>query len=379
MKTSAVWRVLCVLLAALTVAGTGGPTAAAAGEAASGSAKEMAEQMKIGWNLGNTFDAPHETAWGNPVTTAELFETVKDLGFNTVRIPVSWSGHTAGPPEYTIDGAWMDRVETVVDQALEAGLFVIVNAHHDNGVYYPAPENAEAAGEYLTAVWSQIAARFADTDRRLIFQTMNEPRIEGASYEWSVDAKNEECMAALDVVNELNQAALDAIRAAGGCNEDRFVIVCPYAGSPSGALLSRFHMPEDSAEDRLLLSIHAYTPYDLCLDTRSKADTFNGSGRSQIGKMLKSLDYMYVQKGVPVVIDEMGCIDKDNAQARYEWAKYYVSEAAAYGIPCVWWDNGALHTTGENFGLIDRRALTVYEESESALQGMMDGLKDGTE
>ncbi len=377
MKTYAVRRVVCMLLAALTLAL--GPAALAAEEPVPETGEELTEQMKIGWDLGNTFDAPNETAWGNPPTTAELFETVKDLGFNTVRIPVSWSGHTDRAPEYTIDETWMDRVETVVDQALEAGLFVIVNAHHDNVVYYPAPENAERAEEYLTAVWSQIAARFADTDHRLIFQTMNEPRVEGTSYEWNVDARSEDCMAAVEVVNGLNQTALDAIRSGGGYNADRFVLICPYAGSPAGALLSRFQMPEDSAEGRLLLSIHAYTPYDLCLDTRSAADTFTKNGQSQIDKMLKSLDYMYVQKGVPVVIDEMGCIDKDNAQARYDWARYYVSAAAAYGIPCIWWDNGALHTTGENFGLIDRRASAVYDECESVYQGMMDGLKDGAE
>ncbi len=372
MKTCAAKRILCGLLAVLTAAVMG--PAAWADSPVPETGKELTEQMEIGWNLGNTFDAPGETAWGNPVTTAELFDTVRELGFHTVRIPVSWSGHTSTAPEYTIDEAWMDRVETVVDQALEAGLFVIINAHHDNGLYNPAPANAQRAKEYLAAIWGQIAARFADTDHRLIFQTMNEPRVEGTSYEWNVDAHNEDCMAAVDVVNELNQVALDAIRAGGGYNADRFVLVCPYAGSPGGALLSRFRLPEDSAEGRLLLSIHAYTPYDLCLDTRSPADTFNKNGQSQIEKMLKSLDHMYVQKGVPVVIDEMGCIDKDDGEARYDWARYYVSAAAGYGMPCIWWDNGAVHTNGENFGLIDRRALAVYEESESVYQGLMDGL-----
>ena len=75
-----------------------------------------------------------------------------------------------------------------------------------------------------------------------------------------------------------------------------------------------------------------------------------------------------------MVIDEMGCIDKDDGEARYDWARYYVSAAAGYGMPCIWWDNGAIHTNGENFGLIDRRALAVYEESESVYQGLMDGL-----
>ncbi len=356
-----------MLLAALLLA-VAGPTALADGGG-------EPVQMKIGWNLGNTFDAPTETAWGNPVTPPELFTALADLGFDTVRIPVSWSGHTSGAPDYTIDETWLDRVQTVVDQALDAGLTVIVNAHHDNGVYYPAPDNEAAAKEYLAALWTQIAARFADTDHRLIFQTMNEPRIEGASYEWNVDAGNAQCLAALDVVNALNQTALDAIRAAGGYNADRYVIVSPYAGSPGAALLSRFQMPKDSADGRLMLSIHAYTPYDLCLNTRSLADTFTADGQNAIAGMLDSLNYMYVQKGVPVVIDEMGCIDKDNGDTRYAWAKYYVSAAAEYGIPCLWWDNGALHTTGENFGLIDRKTLDVYEQSRQAYQGLMDGLQ----
>ncbi len=375
MKTHTARRIVCMLLTALMVSQAAGAAALADGEAAPVSGKELTEQMKIGWNLGNTFDAPGETAWGNPVTTAELFQTVKELGFDTVRIPVSWSGHTSGAPEHIIDTAWMDRVETVVDQALEAGLFVIVNAHHDNEVYYPAPENAARAQEYLKAVWSQIAARFADRDHRLIFQTMNEPRIVGSAYEWNIDPKNDDCMAALEVVNGLNQTALDAIRAGGGYNGGRIVIVSPYAGSPSAARLSAFRMPEDSAEGRLWLSIHAYTPYDLCLNTKSPVNDFTKDGQSQIAQMLESLDYMYVQKGVPVIIDEMGCLDKDNGQARYEWARFYVSEAAKYAIPCVWWDNGYLGTDEENFALIDRRGLTVYEKSQSVYQGLMDGLK----
>ena len=378
MKKQTCRRALCALLAALALTAAGVP-AIGASEETTPETEEPMSGMKIGWNLGNTFDAPGETAWGNPAVTAELFTTVKELGFDTVRIPVSWSGHTSGAPDHIIDETWMERVHTVVTQALEAGLYVIVNAHHDNGIYSPTPENKAQAEAYLAAIWSQIAARFADADHRLIFQTMNEPRVEGASYEWNVDAKNPDCMAAVEVINDLNQTALDAIRAGGGYNADRLVMVCPYAGSPGGALLSSFRLPEDSVQGRLILSIHAYTPYALCLDTKSAADDFTRDGQNQISRMLESLDYMYIQKGVPIIIDEMGCIDKDNGQARYEWARYYVSAAAAYGIPCIWWDNGALNTSGENFGLIDRRALTLYEESQSAYQGLMDGLDGGAE
>ena len=337
--------------------------------------EELMKELRIGWNLGNTFDAPDgETSWGNPFTTKELLEKVKELGFGTIRIPISWGNHVSPAPEYTIDEDFLKRVETVVQDALDAGLYVIINSHHDNDIYMPTPDNRQRGMEYLGAIWTQIGQRFRDADHHLIFQTMNEPRVVGSSYEWNIDTRNEDCMAAVEVVNELNQAALDAIRASGGRNTDRFVIISPYAANTQAATVSAFRLPEDSARDRLIVSIHAYTPYNLCLNTKSPDDQFTLTQLTEIKKFLKSVDYRFVQKGIPVIIDEMGCLDKENPDARYAWAKAYVSAAAEYAIPCVWWDNGAIHSSGENFGLIDRRKLEVYEESLSAYQGLMDGL-----
>lgn len=337
--------------------------------------EELMKELKIGLNWGNTFDAPNgETSWGNPFTTKEMLEKVKELGFNTIRIPISWGKHVSAAPEYIIDEAWMNRIGTVVDQALDAGLYVIINSHHDNEIYMPTPENAETGKVYLTAIWTQIAEYFKDKDHRLIFQTMNEPRVVGTTYEWSVDTQNEDCMAAIDVVNELNQAALNAIRAVGGENADRFVIVSPYAATTMAVLNSRFHMPEDSVEDRLILSIHAYTPYNLCLNIRSPENEFNLSHLSEIRSFMKNVNYRYVKKGIPVIIDEMGCVNKDNPDARYAWAKAYVSAAAEYGMPCIWWDNGEVSGSGENFGLLNRRKLEVFQQSQSAYQGMMEAV-----
>lgn len=339
--------------------------------------EELMKELKIGWNLGNTFDAPEgETSWGNPITTKELLQKVRELGFQTIRIPISWGKHVSAPPEYTIDEDFLNRVETVVQDALDAGLYVIINSHHDNEIYMPTPDNRERGMAYLQAIWTQVGERFRDADYRLIFQTMNEPRVVGTSYEWSIDTRNEDCMAAMEVVNDLNQTALDAIRATGGNNADRFVIVSPYAANAQAATTSTFRIPEDSAQGRLIVSIHAYTPYNLCLDTRSPDNQFTMNQLTEIKKLLKSVEYRFVRKGIPVIIDEMGCIDKDNPDARYAWAQAYISAAADCGIPCIWWDNGEINGSGENFGLIDRRKLEVYEDSLSAYQGLMDGLKE---
>lgn len=337
--------------------------------------EDLMKDMKIGWNLGNTFDAPQgEMSWGNPATTPELLQYVKELGFSTIRIPITWSSHTDGAPGYTIDETWMNRIDTVVNQALDAGLYVIINSHHDNGVYYPAPENETAAKEYLTAVWTQVAEHFKDADYHLIFQTMNEPRVEGSAYEWWVDTGNEACMAAVEVVNVLNQTAVDAIRATGGRNEDRFIIVSPYAANATAATLSNFRLPEDPA-GKLIVSVHAYTPYDLCLSMDETKNTFTRAGKSDIKSFMAGVSRKYVQKGIPVIIDEMGIIWKDNPEDRQEWAKTYVSLAKEYGMVCIWWDNGSTTAGTESFGIVNRRRLCVYDQSQSVYQGLMEGLE----
>lgn len=340
------------------------------------SALEFAASMKIGWNLGNTFDAPGgETEWGNPVTTKELLHLVKELGFETIRIPISWGKHVSAAPDYIIEADFLERVDTVVSQALDDGLYVVINSHHDNELYMPTPENADSARQYLDAIWRQVATRFSDRDHKLVFETMNEPRVTGVSYEWNIDTQNLECMAAIEVVNQLNQTALDAIRRTGGRNADRFVIVSAYAGSPNSTLIGAFHLPEDSVDDRLIVSLHAYTPYRFALDMKSGDATFDRVDENEIRSLIRNVSYRYVQKGIPVIFDEMGCLDKNNPDDRYAWCVAFVSAARENGIPCLWWDNGCISGSGEKFGMIDRKGLCVYEQSQSAYQGLMDGMK----
>lgn len=337
--------------------------------------EELMQEMKIGWNLGNTLDAPDgETSWGMPMTTREIIQAVKDMGFNTIRIPVSWHKHVSAAPEYTIDENWIKRVATLVDYALELDMYVIINSHHDNSIYMPTPENQQAGQEYLNAIWLQIAEYFKDYDHHLIFQTMNEPRVEGTSYEWYVDANNEDALAAVEVVNALNQTAVDAIRSTGGYNAQRWIVVSPYAANYFSSVISSFRLPEDPA-GKLIVSLHSYSPYNLALNVNSDVNTFSKADYSDISGPMKSLYNKYVKNGIPVIIDEMGCLNKENDEARYEWAKYYVSTAKKYGMVCVWWDNGVTSTTTEGFGILNRRKLTVFDESVRVLQGLMEGLE----
>mgnify|MGYP001362522916 CR=1 FL=1 len=182
--------------------------------------------LKAGWNLGNTFDAvdanwiadklQYETAWAGVKTTPQLFETLKSAGFASVRIPVSWHNHVDA--DFVIDADWLARVREVIGYALDAGLFVIVNTHHDidPAFVYPDEAHLESSKAYLTAIWSQLAEAFRDTDERLIFESLNEPRLKGTSLEWWLNSGDARSAEAVRCINALNQSFVDTVRASGG-------------------------------------------------------------------------------------------------------------------------------------------------------------------
>lgn len=334
---------------------------------------ELVAKMGLGWNLGNTLDAPDgENAWGQPTTTQEMIDAIKELGFNTIRIPVSWGRHT--DEEFNIDPDWIRRVQDIVDYAMSNDMFVIINSHHDNDYYYPTKTNDEEQGEkFITAVWTQISEYFKDYDQHLIFECMNEPRLEGTDWEWSIDLSNKRCARAVEIINKYNQLFVDIVRASGGRNADRFLMASCYAGNSSYALIDEYVLPTDTVTDRLLLSVHAYTPYNLAMGTDMSNNKFTSDGKSSINWLLKNCNEKFVSQGVPVVITEMGCINKANDEQRYDWAYYYISKAKEYGIACIWWDNGHDDLGEETYGLFDRNNLCIYQSAKKVYQGLIDG------
>ena len=173
-----------------------------------------------------------------------MIDAVKAAGFRTVRIPVSWHNHVDG--SYQITKQWMDRVQEVVDYAVNDGMYVILNVHHDNDEKYMYPNTAhyEQSKKYMTTVWSQIAERFKDYDNKLIFETMNEPRLVGHQNEWWINPSNSDCIDAVKTINKLNQDILDTIRSSGGNNGTRYVAVPGYDCSVDGATNENFQLPK---------------------------------------------------------------------------------------------------------------------------------------
>lgn len=341
--------------ATVTVAPTATPTATPTPELtiADVSPMDLVADMKIGWNLGNTLDATggmgimSETAWGNPKTKQEMIDKILDAGFNVIRIPVTWDGHFGAATEYKIHDIWLQRVKEVVDYAYNKGAYVIINTHHEEW-YMPTEENKVANGEQIVALWTQIAEYFKEYDEHLIFEGLNEPRLRGTSKEWNGDAT------ASEVINYWEQLFVDAVRATGGNNTLRHLMITGYAASSSRDNLAKIKLPED---DKLIVSVHAYNPYNFALNAKGTAKWSAEKDGSELTNFAKMLNELFVSNGVPVIIGEFGAVNKENMEARVEWASYYVSAAKEYGIPCIWWDNNAFTGEGENFGLLDRRAL----------------------
>lgn len=335
-------------------------------------AMAFVKDMKIGWNLGNTFDATNdynrgddlkiESSWVGVKTTEEMIEAVHQAGFNTLRLPVSWHNHV--DENFTINTPWLDRVQQVVDWAMARDMYVILNTHHDvyPQYYYPDEKNYETSEKYITTIWAQLAERFQDYDQHLIFEGMNEPRPVGTSQEWWFNQDDPYCQEVAGCINKLNQAFVDTVRASGGKNADRYLMVTPYCASPEAALNTEwFKLPQDSAENKLIVSVHAYRPYDFALEMPGvdSYDPVKNAGQlSEIISFMNSLYKTYVVNGIPVVLGEYGAMEKnDNLQDRATFYAYYVATASSRNIPCVVWDNHAF-TSGERFGLLDRKTLT---------------------
>lgn len=391
MKKIRMFLLSCSLLLALGGCASGGgrdPFDSGSDVVISGDVLEFAAKLKCGWNLGNTLDATDgsglgsETSWGQPETTKAMIDAVADAGFRTIRIPVSWSNHITDQ-SYTIDSAWMKRVKQVVDWAIEDGLYVILNCHHDNyesntpvpkcGGYYPSTLNWNESMLFVRNVWRQIGGAFKDYDEHLIFETLNEPRLRGHEHEWWYNKSCTTCKDGAANVNKLNQTALDTIRASGGNNASRFVMVTGLAASiGSYQADDSWKLPADSAEGRLLLSVHMYSPYSFALESPGET-VFTENHRKELAYNFSWLNDRFVQKGVPVIIGEYGATNKGNLDERVKWFSYFVSESGKYGMVTCLWDNGASEpsqTEGERFGFFDRAELGWYfPEIISAIMG----------
>ena len=309
---------------------------------------QLVSDMGAGWNLGNSLESSDsETNWGNPKTTKSMIDAIAAKGFTTLRVPVRWDDHYSDSSKYIISAEYMDRVETVVNYGLANGMYVILNVHH-NDLQTAVSSSTSAQNkisEELSAIWKQIGTRFKDYGDKLIFEVNNEPR---CGEDWTGNASYYKC------VNANNEAARAAIRATGGNNAKRLIMLPTYCASGDAAKAEAWS--NTSGDSMIAASIHAYLPFDFAFSGDGHKD-WQASDLTELSGFFTRMYNTFISKGVPVVIGEFGATNKSNTAYREKYAGIYASLArqfAAQDIPCVWWDNNCFGTGSENFGIFNR-------------------------
>lgn len=345
-------------------------------ETQSSSAIEFVKDMKVGWNLGNSLDSvgTDETAWGNPKVTENLIKSVKDAGFNTVRIPVTYLNHTGDAPEYKIEEAWLDRVGEVVNYVLDNDMYAIINIHHDgmdsgDAWLTPAPEDENAMLDKYEKMWTQIADYFKDYSDKLIFEGMNELHKGYGTPEESY----------YEITNKLNQKFVDIVRASGGNNTERYLSVPGYNANIEYTV-NKLVLPKDTTENHLIVTTHFYDPYTFALEATTKqwgkfaTETVDDWGQEDwTEKAFDMLKEKFVDNGIPVLVSEFGCTGGISDEYRAYYDEYVVKTAHQRGLTCILWDNGADGDGAEIFGHFDRNTGAVTH------QKVIDGIMRGAE
>ena len=355
-------------------------------------ALEATRLMGNGINLGNTMEAcdnnvgiktnaplSYETYWGQPKTTQAMIDGMKAAGFDTIRIPVAWMTNATHLYEgdYTIDAGYMDRVEEVVRYARKAGMYVIINDHWDGGWYgmfgSESAETRALAMEAYKGMWQQIAERFRDYSDYLIFESANEElggRFDENSPLYCSDSvvtylTDDERYA---LTNEINQTFVDVVRATGGNNATRFLLIAGYSTNIDQTCDDRFQMPKDTADSKLMVSVHYYDPWSYCGASSAASATKWGKVSDyeyldqQLAKMTK-----FTEAGYGVVIGEYGalpCSDglKDNTLA-YHTA--FLDACTKYNLTnCLWDCSGLYKRVSQTFA--DDDILAMYQEKRQA-------------
>lgn len=347
---------------------------------------QIVEAMGPGWNLGNqlesvTDNVPEETNWGNPVITEKLIQSVKAAGFKSIRIPVSYFSKINDAKDYTIDSKWLDRVQEVVDYCIKNDLYAVINIHGDGyntidgGWLLCNGENQTEIKKKYKKVWKQIAERFKNYDKHLLFESMNE------EFDGSYSEPNKKYY---QNINDYNQIFVDTVRKTGDNNTKRWLIIpgwntnIDYTAGDYG-----FKLPTDQYRDksidkekqRIMISVHYYSPWDFCggengmitqwsneADDPSKTSTT--CDETYMKNQVNLMKTTFADKGYPIFIGEYGSIDKTSYDSENEYYRAYFARKLCQlsrknGCIPMYWDNGYNGVHG--FGLFDRKTCEITQ------------------
>ncbi|MBR6101806.1 MAG: glycoside hydrolase family 5 protein [Ruminococcus sp.] len=353
-------------------------------------ALELSKLMGNGINLGNTMEAyghksyvkgetdPRdcEHNWGQPTTTKEMIEGMKAAGFDSLRIPVAWTNAMAFETgDYTIDSLYLDRVGEIIDYAMDCGMYVIVNDHWDGGWWgmfgSATEETRNKAMDMYTSMWQQICERYKNYDEHLIFESANEElgdRLNDKDLcSDSGSLNKDQCF---EKLLEINQRFVDTVRASGGNNADRFLLIAGYNTDFENTCDARYKMPTDTVENRMLVSVHYYTPWNYCGE---KALQSWGSpiDVEQMNKLMKDMS-KFTKAGYGVIIGEYGVL-MNGGQLKPDADKYYtnfLNNCDLYNYVPMLWDCNNLYNKAKK-EIIDETIAKMYKERSYSAQSSL--------
>jgi endoglucanase len=343
------------------------PAAGGASSPAAGDAMASVAAMQPGWNLGNSLDAvgSDETAWGNPRITKTLLDNIRAQGFNSIRIPVTWSAHQGGAPSYTVDSAYMSRVNEVVDWALAAGFYVMINVHHDSWQWIKQmPSDRTNVLNRYNALWTQIATKFRDESPKLTFESVNEPQFAGAS-----GAAQEAAL-----LEELNTSFHRIVRGSGGNNASRLLVLPTLLTSSEQARVDDLASTFRKLNDRnLIATVHYYGYWPFSVNIAG-ATRFDAQTEKDIKDAFDRVYNAFVTKDIPVIIGEYGLLGFDTSLDVIEPGealKFFESfgyHARARKLTTMWWDNGQ-HFNRTTFQWKNQRLVDQIKSSWTTRSG----------
>jgi endoglucanase len=340
----------------------------------SSSAVQLAAKMKLGWNIGNTFEAPNnEQGWGNPIVTEDYIKFVKHTGFNAIRIPCQWDWHHIDDRKTArINQAWLNRVKEVVGYCVKNDIYVLLNIHWDGGWLDQNINKLkkDSINAKQKAYWEQIATTMRDFDEHLMFASANEPPVDNAEQ--------------MEILIGYHQTFIDAVRSTGGRNSYRTLVI----QGPSTDMVKTYDLmktlPKDKVDGRMMVEIHNYTPSQFTIlldgdanwgkmfyywgaDNHSAIEPDRNATWGEEADMISYFQKMkqkFVDKGVPVIMGEYGTYRRDNNNHVPEdlekhnasvdhWATFVTKQALAHGVIPFWWDTG---------GALDRANNTVKDQ-----------------
>jgi len=339
----------------------------------SSNAAQLAAKIRLGWNIGNTFEAPGgETGWGSPVITEDYIKFVKQQGFNAIRLPCAWNlTHLADKNKARIDTNWLNRVKQVIGYCVKNDMYVLLNIHWDEGWL----ENnctalkKESVNAKQKALWEQIATAMRDFDEHLMFASANEP-----------NADNAEKTA---ILASYHQTFVNAVRSTGGRNSYRVLVVQGPSTDIDKTNELMTGLPQDQVAARMMVEVHFYSPYQLCLmdgdASWGKMFYYWGIGHhskiepeynatwgeeNDVNACFGKMKTKFADKGIPVLLGEYGAYRRDNSKhvpldlathndAVDYWLTYITKQAKANGMLPFFWDTG---------GALDRQSYTVKDQ-----------------